>query len=216
MADYVNLNYTAAEINADLAKVHGVDVVVPEAPSDGKEYVRKSGSWVQNVKGVDTTIGDMLIDIISNGTCTQEQYDYLIATLPLDSSENGNSRFFTRSGIVYNIEAHIEENSDEKVISALIYGTYSIVGWIAYALAIKSDLTITIEQSMVAFGTASGLDISFAYGDKDASMSFINNGTGKKYLSDNGQYQELYGKAEIDSKIGDINTILDSINGEEV
>ena len=46
MAAYGNLNYTAAEINADLAKVHDKTAVTDEAPKDGKEYVRKDGKRV--------------------------------------------------------------------------------------------------------------------------------------------------------------------------
>lgn len=37
------------------------------------------------------------------------------------------------------------------------------------------------------------------------------NGNGTKFLADNGQYKEVYTKAEIDTTIGDINTILESI-----
>ena len=51
MAQYGNLNYTAAEINADLAKVHGKTAVAEEAPKDGKEYVRKDGAWVESPTG---------------------------------------------------------------------------------------------------------------------------------------------------------------------
>lgn len=51
MAAYGNLNYTAAEINADLAKVHGKTAVTDEAPKDGKEYVRKDGAWVESQTG---------------------------------------------------------------------------------------------------------------------------------------------------------------------
>lgn len=51
MAEYGNLNYTAAEINADLAKVHDKTAVTDEAPKDGKEYVRKDGAWVESQTG---------------------------------------------------------------------------------------------------------------------------------------------------------------------
>lgn len=51
MAAYGNLNYTAAEINADLAKVHDKTAVTDEAPKDGKEYVRKDGAWVESQTG---------------------------------------------------------------------------------------------------------------------------------------------------------------------
>lgn len=51
MAEYGNLNYTAAEINADLAKVHDKTAVTDEAPNDSKEYVRKNGAWVESQTG---------------------------------------------------------------------------------------------------------------------------------------------------------------------
>ena len=51
MAEYGNLNYTAAEINADLAKVHDKTAVTDEAPKDSKEYVRKDGAWVESQTG---------------------------------------------------------------------------------------------------------------------------------------------------------------------
>lgn len=51
MAAYGDLNYTAAEINADLAKVHNKTAVTDEAPKDGKEYVRKDGDWVESQTG---------------------------------------------------------------------------------------------------------------------------------------------------------------------
>ena len=51
MAAYGNLNYTAAEINSDLAKVHDKTAVTDEAPKDGKEYVRKDGAWVESQTG---------------------------------------------------------------------------------------------------------------------------------------------------------------------
>lgn len=51
MAAYGNLNYTAEEINADLAKVHDKAAVTDEAPKDGKEYVRKDGTWVESQTG---------------------------------------------------------------------------------------------------------------------------------------------------------------------
>lgn len=59
----------------------------------------------------------------------------------------------------------------------------------------------------------------------DADKIIITDGDGTKYLADDGTYKTVvtevdlspyYTKEEVDALIGDINTVLDEINGEEV
>jgi hypothetical protein len=45
----------------------------------------------------------------------------------------------------------------------------------------------------------------------DNKLDIKTSGDGTKFLADNGRYKEVYTKDEIDTTIGDINTILESI-----
>lgn len=59
--------------------------------------------------------------------------------------------------------------------------------------------------------SAGGLTFLPEFSDVRGVWKIHNNGDGTKFLSDDGTYKEVYTKSEIDTKLGDINTILESI-----
>lgn len=175
MADYVNLNYTAAEINADLAKVHGVDAVAPEAPSDGSKYVRKDGEW--QVINPDAEIVEMIGSILAEKKITSEQVKILqnnfsesdYFQLKTDITNKICCQVTSVAGIMFNISVIFPDTTTNKILyrSSVIRASLG-----------STDINVT-EYAFLDTNTA-------------------------------------YTKTEIDSMIGNINTILDSINGEEV
>ncbi len=51
MSEYYNLDYTGAEVAADLAKVGDSDSLVEDAAADGTAYARSNGTWAES--GID-------------------------------------------------------------------------------------------------------------------------------------------------------------------
>ena len=76
MSEYYDLPYTGAEVAADLAKVHDKESLVEDAPSDGKEYVRKDGGWTENQHTKITET--LLLNLKSNQSTTDDSLNGLV------------------------------------------------------------------------------------------------------------------------------------------
>ena len=76
MSEYYDLPYTGAEVASDLAKVHDKASLVEEAPTDGKEYVRKDGVWTENQHTKITET--LLLNLKSNQSTTDSSLNGLV------------------------------------------------------------------------------------------------------------------------------------------
>ncbi len=76
MSEYYDLPYTGAEVASDLAKVHDKASLVEEAPTDGKEYVRKDGVWTENQHTKITET--LLLNLKSNQSTTDGSLNGLV------------------------------------------------------------------------------------------------------------------------------------------
>lgn len=144
MATYYDLPYTGAEVAADLAKIHDKTSLVEEAPTDGKEYVRKNGGWV------DLGLGDLssVLDL-ANGE---------IVTVNLTNNQNADMDY---SGavvhVVYDSEDHTYSVSGSSVVFVVPCGkscSLSVVGDIdgyktpdavTFTSGTKSERSVTLE-----------------------------------------------------------------------
>ncbi len=114
MAEYYDLPYTGAEVAAILAKVHDKDSLVEDAPSDGKEYVRKDGAWVDlglgDLSGVMDVINSEEVTVrFTNNQNAQLSYSGAVVHVVYDSADHTYSvsglsvRFFVPRGRRYTI-----------------------------------------------------------------------------------------------------------------
>lgn len=104
MAEYYDLPYTGAEVAAILAKVHDKDSLVEDAPSDGKEYVRKDSAWVDlglgDLSGViDVANGEVVTVNLTNNQNADVSYSGAVVHVVYDSADhtysvNGTSVIF--------------------------------------------------------------------------------------------------------------------------
>ena len=79
---------------------------------------------------------------------------------------------------------------------------------------VKCMHLLNSKNERLEFSTSS---LSILTTDGDRVFNIWNTGDGTKFLSDDGTYKEVYTKNEIDAKIGNINTILESIiNGRTI
>lgn len=155
MATYYDLPYTGAEVAADLAKIHDKTSLVEEAPTDGKEYVRKNGGWV------DLGLGDLssVIDL-ANGE---------VVTVSLTNNQDADISY---SGavvhMVYDSEDHTYSVSGSSVIIVVPCNkscTLSVVGDIENY---KTPDAVTFTS-----GTNSERSITFEYQAESVSVSLL-------------------------------------------
>ncbi len=116
MAEYYDLPYTGAEVAAILAKVHDKDSLVEDAPSDGKEYVRKDGAWVDlglgDLSGVtDVLNGEVVTVNLTNNQNADVSYSGAVVHVVYDSADHTYSvsgtsvMFVVPRGRTYTISA---------------------------------------------------------------------------------------------------------------
>lgn len=134
MATYYDLPYTGAEVAADLAKIHDKTSLVEEAPTDGKEYVRKNGGWV------DLGLGDLssVIDL-ANGE---------VVTVSLTNNQDADISY---SGavvhVVYDSEDHTYSVSRSSVAFVVPNGK-------TYAVSVGGDIYSSEAQTYTAESTS--------------------------------------------------------------
>lgn len=85
----------------------------------------------------------------------------------------------------------------------------SLTGYTISSLQITGNLRNDIGDILKWSSTSKQLRVSDSGGD--AIIRIVASGNGTKFLADDGKYKEVYTKGEIDTTIGDINTILESI-----
>lgn len=161
MATYYDLPYTGAEVAADLAKIHDKTSLVEEAPTDGKEYVRKNGGWV------DLGLGDLssVIDL-ANGE---------IVTVSLTNNQGADISY---SGavvhVVYDSEDHTYSVSGSSVIiivpcnkSCTVSVSGSVDGFrnpqesVTFTSGTNSERSVTLEyQSELVYISLSASNIT--------------------------------------------------------
>lgn len=135
MAEYYDLPYTGAEVAADLAKIHDKTSLVEEAPTDGKEYVRKNGGWV------DLGLGDLssVVDL-ANGE---------IVTVNLTNNQNADISY---SGavvhVVYDSEDHTYSVSGSSVVFVVPNGR-------TYTVSVSGGIYTSSESQTYTAGSAS-------------------------------------------------------------
>lgn len=85
---YVALQGYVAYSQAERTKLAGIQAganYFPDAPNDGKQYGRENGAWTEieasSSAGVEYYDATWLYSMYESGTCTQEQYDGLLAAV---------------------------------------------------------------------------------------------------------------------------------------
>lgn len=130
MATYYDLPYTGAEVAADLAKIHDKTSLVEEAPTDGKEYVRKNGGWV------DLGLGDLssIVDL-ANGE---------VVTVNLTNNQDADISYSgTVVHVVYDSEDHTYSVSGSSVVFVVPNGK-------TYAVSVGGDIYSSEAQTYTA------------------------------------------------------------------
>ena len=137
---------------------------VQEAPKDGKNYGRNNGAWSEIVAS------NQYLDLTTlfpneSGTLSDEDYQKIV-----DAWENRVS--LARVGDVY-FSVNITKNEDSYGLSINMSGLNSF--------ELKANLVVSVMMVSVYMNDKKYV-IAMNY------INLVNNGTGTKYLSDNGQY----------------------------
>lgn len=137
---------------------------VQEAPKDGKTYGRNNGAWSEIVAS------NQYLDLTTlfpneSGTLSDEDYQKIV-----DAWENRVS--LARVGDVY-FSVNITKNEDSYGLSINMSGLNSF--------ELKANLVVSVMMVSVYMNDKKYV-IAMNY------INLVNNGTGTKYLSDNGQY----------------------------
>ena len=149
MAEYYDLPYTGAEVAADLAKVHDKTSLVEEAPTDGKEYVRKNGGWVDLGLGdlssvIDLANGDVVTVNLTNNQGADISYSGAVVHVVYDSEDHtysvsGSSvGFVVPNGRTYTVSV----GGDIYTSDAQTYTAESASRDIALAVSINTGVYI--------------------------------------------------------------------------
>lgn len=175
---YVALQGYVAYSQAEKTKLEGIQAGAnnfPDAPSDDKQYGRKNGAWSE-IKASSSSEGagyydvTWLVGISQNGTCTQEQYDGLLAAL------NRNDVIVSPAG--FNMKTVGEGNMILMLSSYYDPSTNTLSGII---WAIYPDLTVQ------AYSGGFDLNELAALGKRTITYPSVSNGNAYVYLS----YNEL-------------------------
>ena len=137
---------------------------VQEAPKDGKNYGRRNGAWSEIVES------NQYLDLTTlfpneSGTLSDEDYQKIV-----DAWENRVS--LARVGDVY-FSVNITKNEDSYGLSINMSGLNSF--------ELKANLVVSVMMVSVYMNDKKYV-IAMNY------INLVNNGTGTKYLSDNGEY----------------------------
>lgn len=137
---------------------------VQEAPKDGKTYGRNNGAWSEIVAS------NQYLDLTTlfpneSGTLSDEDYQKIV-----DAWENRVS--LARVGDVY-FSVNITKNEDSYGLSINMSGLNSF--------ELKANLVVSVMMVSVYMNDKKYV-IAMNY------INLVNNGTGTKYLSDNGEY----------------------------
>lgn len=168
MAEYGDLNYTTAEINTDLAKVHDKKAVVEEAPKDDNQYARKNGAWavIEASGGSSTQYLDLSIFSEESGTLSDEDYQKVVKAY-----EDGVN---IAGDVEMRFPVMILDSGEEINITG--GSTSSLLGGGSTYIASILIVVTKTNKSYVMFSN-------------EINIISANNGT--KALTDNGQYAEF-------------------------
>ena len=138
--------------------------ITVDAPKDGKTYGRNNGAWSEIVAS------NQYLDLTTlfpneSGTLSDEDYQKIV-----DAWENRVS--LARVGDVY-FSVNITKNEDSYGLSINMSGLNSF--------ELKANLVVSVMMVSVYMNDKKYV-IAMNY------INLVNNGTGTKYLSDNGQY----------------------------
>lgn len=138
--------------------------ITVDAPKDGKNYGRNNGAWSEIVAS------NQYLDLTTlfpneSGTLSDEDYQKIV-----DAWENRVS--LARVGDVY-FSVNITKNEDSYGLSINMSGLNSF--------ELKANLVVSVMMVSVYMNDKKYV-IAMNY------INLVNNGTGTKYLSDNGQY----------------------------
>lgn len=177
----------------------------PDAPSDGKTYGRKDGTWNEVDNTLDVTWLFKLM--VSPGTVTSITKEQLAL---IEDAFNRNIS-----------AAYVQADGAKMIYPANITG----VDGLEYQLSILQYEATTEGKTIMGSYTYT-FDpeaLTFYFGSSAVQLSI--NGNGNKFLSDSGEYKEVTASSEaifeIPSAVGDLTNdstseeILNAIGGEE-
>ncbi len=170
MATYYDLPYTGAEVAADLAKVHDKESLVEEAPTDGNEYVRKDGAWVDLGLGDLSSVIDMANgEIVKVGLSTNQSAGIDLTGITIHALYGSVDHIYNMSGehtiivlpkdtactvsVVGNIDGY--KTPDAVTFTSVENGTRSIE--FEYE---AEAVSVTLSVSNITKMTASGLNVT--------------------------------------------------------
>ncbi len=170
MAEYYDLPYTGAEVAAILAKVHDKDSLVEDAPSDGKEYVRKDGAWVDlglgDLSGVmDVLNGEAVTVSLTNNQNADVSYSGTVVHVVYDSADhtysvNGTSVVFVvpcNRSCTVSVVGDIENYKTPEAVTFTSGTKSERVVELAYQ-AEKVEVTLSVTN--ITEMTANGLTVT--------------------------------------------------------
>lgn len=169
--------------------VHNSTILELITKGTGDKFLANDGTYKQ---ATDTSVGDLIIDLFSSSpgdnTITQEQYNIIKTYIEKNPSKiipfsNGDYR------VVF-IGGNIDTETNEIYLNTiqLLDGSYY-----EYVYIISPDLSITFHglNSVINLTDDNNLTIHAGFDDRRADVTLSLNGTGSKFLSDNGEYKEI-------------------------
>lgn len=163
---------------------------IPEAPADSKAYARKDNAWVETVEAVN----------VYTKTEANEAFLPKTTTIPTKTSELTND-----SGFITSIPEEYVTNT-EMTAYAQPKGDYALKS----ELFSKSYNDLTDKPTIPTNTSELTNDSGFI---TEIPTEYITQAEMQEYAQPKGEYATT---TYVDGKIGNIDTILDSINGEVV
>lgn len=183
---YGRMNSSWVEVSGGGSGTGGI----PDAPADGKIYARKDNSWVESVEATN----------IYTKTEADEQFIPKTTTIPTKTSDLTNdSGFITSVPDEYVTDTEMAEYAQPK-------GDYALKS----ELFSKSYNDLTDKPTIPSNTSQLTNDSGFITAIPD---EYVTNTEMTEYAQPKGNYATT---SYVDEKIGDINSILDTINGEVV
>lgn len=190
---------------------------------DGTKVLADNGRYVAlpTVEEKDYTVFDIIVNATTNASITQENYDKLVSAAGDEMISADCRPYGGQNQMMYDF-CVLGKSSDGGIEAYMRANNYALMNYCNYVVYVNISSTLSVTSTITsnAIIADSAGDVSvMADGE---SVMLKKSGDGNSYLADDGTYRAIdlssYATAAsvtaIENQIGNISTLLTTINGE--
>lgn len=190
---------------------------------DGTKVLADNGRYVAlpTVEEKDYTVFDIIVNAATNASITQEDYDKLVSAAGDEMISADCRPYGGQNQMMYDF-CVLGKSSDGGIEAYMRANNYALMNYCNYVVYVNISSTLSVTSTITSNAIIADSAGNVSVMADGESVMLKKGGDGNSYLADDGTYRAIdlssYTTAAsvtaIENQIGNISTLLTTINGE--